>query len=187
MVKRTINKEEKWNGSKERTKNWKVYYMSEQNIVDWNNRFSVGVSLIDEQHKKLVAMTNELYFACSYSTDFGKAQFEMTIHDAVAYVRYHFATEEKIMEKTSYPGLADHRKEHTEFIKQVLENVKAFQEGKSFVPNQFVRFLKDWILSHIAITDSKLGGFLIDLQKTGKLGAITMKEKTHDHVIAAVS
>jgi hemerythrin len=161
--------------------------MSEQNIFEWNNRFSVGISLIDDQHKKLVAMTNELYFACNYSTDFGKAQFEMTIHDAVAYVKYHFATEEKIMEKTSYPGLADHKKEHTEFIKQVLENVKAFQEGKSFVPNQFVRFLKDWILSHIAIIDSKLGVFLTELQKTGKLGAIAMKEKTRGQTAATVS
>jgi hemerythrin len=151
--------------------------MSDQNIVEWNNRLSVGISLIDDQHKKLVAMTNELYFACNYSTDFGKAQFERTVHGAVTYVKYHFATEEKIMEKTFYPGMENHKKEHTEFIQKVLENVKAFEEGKFYVPNHFVRFLKDWILSHIAITDSKLGMFLTDLQKNGKLGAVTIKKK----------
>jgi hemerythrin len=152
--------------------------MSEQNIVEWNNRFSVRVSLIDEQHKKLVVMTNELFFACNYSTDAGKAQFARTIHEAVAYVKYHFATEEKIMERTSYPNREVHKKEHTKFVQKVFENVNAFEEGRLFVPNQFVRFLRDWILSHIAITDSKLGDFLRDLQKTGKLGAIVLKEKT---------
>jgi hemerythrin len=154
--------------------------MSEQNYIEWNNRFSIKISLIDDQHKKLVAMANELYSACNYSTDSGKDQFERTIHDAVDYVKYHFSTEEKIMEKTSYPGMADHKKEHAEFIQKVLEDVKYFEEGKPFVPNQFVRFLKDWVLSHIAITDSKLGDFLTELQKAGKLGALAADKKTDE-------
>ncbi|MDR1177392.1 MAG: bacteriohemerythrin [Spirochaetaceae bacterium] len=149
--------------------------MSEQNIIEWDNRLAVRIPLIDNQHKKLLAMANDLYFACNYSTDSGKNQFERTVHDAVAYIRYHFSTEGRIMERTSYPDRDDHNREHTEFIKKVLENVKAFEEGKLFVPFRFVRFLRDWVLSHIAITDSKLGIFLTGLQKTGKPGVITMK------------
>jgi hemerythrin len=154
--------------------------MAEQKFVEWDDRFSVGIPLVDSQHKQLIVMTNALYLACSYNTAAAKAQFQNTVHQAVAYVKYHFSTEEQIMEKTAYPGMADHKKQHADFVQTVFDNVKAFEEGKNFVPNQFVRFLKDWVLSHIAITDSKLGDFLIKLQKEGKLGKITMKKKTPD-------
>jgi hemerythrin len=151
---------------------------TEQDFVDWKDRYSIGIPLIDEQHKKLLVMTNKLFLACNYSTDSGKAQFKQTVHDAVAYIKFHFATEEKIMELTAYPGLAAHKKEHTDFVHTVFDDVKAFEQGKPLVPNQFVRFLKDWVLSHIAITDGKMGNFLIGLKKAGKLGNITMKKKT---------
>jgi hemerythrin len=156
--------------------------MKEKNFVEWSDSYSIRIPLVDEQHKKLLAMTNDLYFACNYSTDFGKAQFEETVHGAVAYVKYHFATEEKIMALTTYPYMAEHKKQHTDFVFKVLNAVKAFEEGTPLVPNQFVKFLRDWILSHVAITDSKMGVFLTGLQKAGKLGAITMKKKYPDRL-----
>jgi hemerythrin len=122
-------------------------------------------------------MANKLYSACHYSNEAAKEQFKKTVHEAVAYVTYHFSTEEKIMVAVNYPGLSVHKKEHNDFTQEVLTQVRAFEEGKKFVPNLFVRFLKDWVLSHIAVTDSKLGEFLIMLQKEGKLGEITMKKK----------
>jgi hemerythrin len=122
-------------------------------------------------------MTNNLYSACQYSNETAKEEFKKTVHNAVKYVKYHFSTEEQIMEKVSFPEFQDHKKQHTDFTQEVLNEVKAFEEGKKFVPNQFVRFLRDWVLSHIAITDSKLGEFLVKLQKEGKLGKITMKKK----------
>ena len=149
-----------------------------QNFVEWDDRFSVGVPLIDSQHKQLLEMTNELYLACRYSSTSAKEQFKKTAHGAVVYVKYHFSTEEQIMEKTAYPEMGPHKKAHAEFVQKVLTDVASFEKGKQFIPYQFVRFLRDWILSHIAITDSKMGNFLLELQKTGKLGKITMKKKT---------
>jgi hemerythrin len=153
-----------------------------KNLVEWSDSYSIRIPLIDEQHKKLLAMTNDLYAACNYNTDSGRKQFEQTIHDAVAYTKYHFATEEKIMLLISYPHMKQHKKEHTDFVRTILENVRAFEEGKPLVPNQFVRFLKDWILSHVAITDSKMGDFITGLQMSGKLGGSSMKKKYPDRL-----
>ncbi|HOV15815.1 MAG TPA: hemerythrin, partial [Spirochaetota bacterium] len=53
-----------------------------------------------------------------------------------------------------------HKLAHEEFIKKILEEVKNFETGKQFVPNHFVRFLRDWTLEHIAIEDKKYETFL---------------------------
>ena len=161
-----------------------------QKFVEWEDKFSVSIPLVDSQHKRLIEMTNQLHEACGYDTDFAMDQFKKTAHDTVVYVKYHFSTEEQIMEKTEYPGYAEHKKFHAEFVMEVIKYVASFEEGKKFVPNQFVRFLKDWVLSHIAIVDSKMGHYIAELQKTGKLGKITMKRKneagTEKHIILAV-
>ena len=163
---------------------------TKQKFVAWEDRFSVNIPIVDSQHKHLIDMTNELHDACRLNDTFAKDQFRKTIQDAVAYIKHHFSTEEQIMEKIAYPGLAEQKKLHVEFIKEVLKNVAAFEEGKKFIPSLFVRFLRDWVLSHIAIVDSKLGHFLADLQKKGKIGIITMKRKneggTENQIVLAV-
>ncbi|MCL2069810.1 MAG: bacteriohemerythrin [Treponema sp.] len=135
-----------------------------KNFVEWEDRFSIGVPLIDSQHKQLIAATNELYKACLSNDEYAREQFRTTVREAVAYVKHHFSTEEQIMEKVAFPGMAEHKKIHAEFALEVLRNVEEFEKGQKFVPNQFVRFLKDWVLSHIAVIDIYLGNFIVDRQ-----------------------
>ena len=158
----------------------------EKNIISWENRLSIHIPLIDSQHKLLIAMTNKLHEACKEGDESAKEQFMKTVSEVVAYVSYHFSTEEQIMEKTEYPGFQIHKKHHIEFVHQVLQNVGSFREGKKYVPNQFVRFLRDWILSHVAFMDSKLGQFIVNLQKMGQLGKIVIDDKDSKPVILAI-
>jgi hemerythrin len=51
----------------------------------------------------------------------------------------------------------------------MVTDVQSFQDGRKFVPNNFVRFLKDWILSHIAIQDTLYAKYIVDLKKQGQL------------------
>ena len=149
--------------------------MKELKFVEWDDRYSIFIPVVDDQHKRLIDMTNQLHNACRLGDSSAHEQFRLTIREAVSYVKYHFSTEEQIMETTAYPGFADHKKIHTEFAQEVLKNVSAFEEGKKFVPNQFVRFLRDWVMSHIAFVDSKMGEYIVELQKSGELSKITKK------------
>ena len=151
--------------------------MKEQNYVKWDDRYSIGIPLVDNQHKQLVVLTNELYKACHFSNEAAKEKFRKAIREAVAYVKFHFSVEERIMEKADYPEYAVHKKHHIEFIQEILNNVMAFETGKRFVPRQFAKFLWDWILSHIAITDSKLRDHLLKLYDAGKIDCITVNKK----------
>ena len=139
-------------------------------LVEWNERYSVGIPKIDEQHKELLRLTNELYASCLKDNDEeAKAHFKSTVGAIVNYVSEHFGAEERLLQRINYPWYAKHKQEHDNFVKKVLEQVKEFSEGKSFVPNNFVRYLKDWILSHIAMSDKQYSEYIFKLKREGKL------------------
>jgi hemerythrin len=151
--------------------------MKDNNIVEWSNRYSVGIDLVDDQHKKLIDMTNTLYLGCLHGDEAARSFFLETIHKAVDYVKYHFSTEEKIMERIDYPGFATHKTEHHDFVREIIQEVRQFQDGKSFVPNMFVRYLRDWVFTHMALSDKGYADYLIELKKQGKLYRFTIKPK----------
>ncbi|MDR1239429.1 MAG: bacteriohemerythrin [Treponema sp.] len=143
--------------------------MKENELIHWGDRYRIGIPLIDEQHKTLIDMTNTLYLGCLEGDESANAYFLKTIHEAVDYVRFHFTTEEKLLERINYPGLTAHKKEHENFVKEILQQVQAFQEGKKFVPNIFVRYLRDWVLTHIAVSDKLYARYLVEMKKQGVL------------------
>ncbi|MDR0909312.1 MAG: bacteriohemerythrin [Spirochaetaceae bacterium] len=135
-------------------------------FVQWEDRYSVGIPAIDEQHKKLIDLTNDLYDSCIAGTDTAKRDFGKALHAAVDYVRVHFSFEEAMLKKANYPYLEWHKKQHGEFVQQILQDAKDFDDGQKFVPNKFVRFLRDWILSHIAMVDKSYSNFILKGNKT---------------------
>jgi hemerythrin len=137
-------------------------------LVEWDEKYSIGIPLIDDQHKKLIEMTNTLYRGCLGGPETADAYFKEAIQGTVDYVKYHFAMEEKLLEQVQYPGLAEHKKQHQGFIRKILEDVQNFQQGKKFVPNTFVRFLKDWILSHIALMDTQYAAYILKNRREKK-------------------
>ena len=124
-----------------------------QELITWTNKFSCGIKLIDEQHKGLVDLINEMFNHVQGDMIQEQEYFSLIIHETVKYVKNHFATEERIMIATNFPGYASHKKEHDNFVYTIVENVKDYQTGKRFILINFTRFLKDWALSHIAFVD----------------------------------
>ncbi|MDR0586297.1 MAG: bacteriohemerythrin [Treponema sp.] len=124
-------------------------------LVTWSPTFSVGIKLIDEQHRELLNLTNDLFNHCIGDEAAERAYFEKVIHEAVSYVKIHFSTEEKIMRKTNFSGYLDHKREHDTFVLTVVEQIRTFNEGKKFNLTVFTKFLKNWILTHIALKDKQ--------------------------------
>lgn len=149
--------------------------MQETNLIEWSDRYRIGIPLIDEQHKKLIDMTNELYIGCLGGDEAAEAYFLKTVHDAVDYVRFHFTTEERLLERINYPDIVGHKKEHENFVREILQQVQAFQEGKKFVPNVFVRYLRDWVLTHIAVSDKLYAAYLVEMKKQEVLFSSSLK------------
>ncbi|MDR0447423.1 MAG: bacteriohemerythrin [Treponema sp.] len=151
--------------------------MESHDLVTWQKSYSVNIPLIDSQHIELVNLTNKLYQGCLKGKESTAEVFMQVVHSTVDYVKYHFSTEEKIMERINYPDFAVHKNEHNDFVREVLKAVEDFSKGTSFKPLNFVMYLKEWILAHIAYSDTLLGKYLINLKQTGELQNITLKIK----------
>jgi hemerythrin len=128
--------------------------------VQWHSSYSVGIRLIDSQHQELIRMTNALFKSCLQGDKAAREFFKKVIRSAVDYINFHFSTEEKIFVLVNYPLAAAHKKEHESFVAEVVKQSKDFEEGRKFVPNAFARFLKNWVLSHIAISDRKYAEYI---------------------------
>jgi len=124
-------------------------------LISWNSKLSCGVKLIDDQHKGLVDLVNEMFNHVTGNFVQEHDYFTRVIHEVVQYVKKHFATEEKIMLAVKFSGYAEHKKEHDTFIRVIINNIHEFEAGKRFTLSAFTRYLKDWILSHIALVDKQ--------------------------------
>ena len=110
-------------------------------------------------------MANELYEGCTQGEEAARAYFASVIKKAVSYVKEHFTSEEQLLQQIGYPDFHAHKKQHEDFVKTILEEVKAFQEGRKFVPNHFARYLRDWTLEHIAVSDRAYKDFVLQKLK----------------------
>jgi len=149
-----------------------------RDVVVWQNSYSVKLKLVDEQHMHLINLTNKLFAACMAGKEKTKTVFFETIREAVDYVGYHFSTEEKLMQRVNYPEFAKHKQEHLDFVREVLGKLEEYTTGnKLFAPLSFVYFLRDWILHHVAVSDRKMGDYILMLHRNGELQKMTVKVK----------
>lgn len=133
-------------------------------LMEWNDRLSVGVDMIDTDHKRLVSMVNELHDAVRAAR--GKDVLGKVLDGLVDYTKSHFGREEVEMKKLNYPKAADHMREHAALAKQVLEVQAKYRAGNHAVLSmEVMAFLRDWLLKHIQGSDRALGVFLIDQKK----------------------
>lgn len=123
------------------------------NLIAWNENLSVNIKEINEQHKKLIAMINDLNSAMGSGK--GKDVMGQILSGLVEYTKTHFKREEELMQKHQYPGYLSHKALHDALTKQVVDTMNKFQEGKAIVTVEVMSFLKDWLVTHIQNTDRK--------------------------------
>ncbi|MCI5178274.1 MAG: hemerythrin [Candidatus Electrothrix sp. AW3_4] len=126
-------------------------------LIRWNDNFSVNVTMIDHDHKKLVAMINELTDAMK--AGHGKDVLGKILDELIQYTATHFQREEKYFQQIKYPDAVAHKREHTDFVKKVTEFKKEFDAGRVTVSVNILQFLSKWLQHHIRVSDQKYSKF----------------------------
>lgn len=127
-------------------------------LLTWNDSYSVGVKMLDDQHKGLVSVLNELHAAMMG----GKAK-DITgplLRSLVKYTEQHFTAEEALLTRSNYPRLAEHKTHHQGLTRQVLEFAGRFERGEISLTVQLLTFLRDWLTNHILKEDHQYGPWL---------------------------
>ena len=127
-------------------------------LITWTDALSVNIKEINEQHKKLISMINELHSAMGSGK--GKDAMGTILGNLVEYTKTHFAYEEGLMQKHNYPGYLNHKSLHDALTKKAVDLHTSFKEGKTLVTVEVMNFLKDWLSNHIQDTDKKYGPYL---------------------------
>lgn len=127
-------------------------------LVEWDEKFSVNIAEIDNQHQKLVELINILHKAMQIGR--GKDVLGEVLEGLINYTMLHFPTEENYLKEFSYSGYLRHKKEHDIMTKQALELKKSYDSGGIIIPINVMQILKDWLNKHILETDKEYSEFL---------------------------
>lgn len=128
-------------------------------LMTWTEEMSVGVKVLDEDHKTLIAMLNDLNDGIEANR--AKATLETVIEKLSNYTRFHFAREERMFAETGYSRGASHKAEHALLAKRVMNLQARFESGQSReLGMETMAFLKSWLTDHILGSDQMYGAHL---------------------------
>jgi hemerythrin len=128
--------------------------------MQWQDSLSVGIDIIDNQHKQWIQHFNNAAEAVSANQN--PTQISKTLGFLIDYTEAHFSTEEKYMTENNYAGLQEHRGKHDELRSTLSNLVKDFEE-EGVTPRlaeAIDSFLGNWLLQHIKEIDTKFGSFV---------------------------
>ena len=130
--------------------------------IEWDDNLSIGIDIIDEQHKMLIQRLGDLTRAMEMKQ--GEMEITKTLEFMIDYTDFHFSSEEKHMAQNNYPGLEYQKKEHEQFrstLKRIVEDFE--QEGPTrALVDSINTFLGNWLIKHIKQVDLEFGEFLND-------------------------
>ena len=128
--------------------------------MPWTPDLSVGVAMIDEQHKMLFEKIDKLFEAGRNNQ--AKEYISNLLDFLDAYTKKHFSDEEKYMLRIHYPGYAAQKKAHEDFIKQLAKLKSDYQSsgGSLLIILNTNQILLDWLIKHVSHMDKKIGEFV---------------------------
>ncbi len=133
--------------------------MASDQFVEWKDEYSVGIDSIDQQHKKLLNLINQLQTAVDYSTG---EQFEReALDELVDYTKTHFTYEEGLMRDNDYPDFEPHKAQHEKMFEKVREVLAEYEQDQDTAMANAAEYLKDWLINHINGTDKEYSSYLI--------------------------
>jgi len=126
---------------------------------NWDLSYETGVEIIDNQHKRLFEIINDLDEAIEAGK--GREIYAALFEELANYFTEHFGTEEKLMEKHEYPKMETHLEKHNDFTNKVKGFHRQALAGTEGVSLDVLQYLVNWLTDHIRAIDQEMGDYLI--------------------------
>ncbi len=127
--------------------------MKGENMIEWDDKYSVGISIIDNEHKKLISIMNKAVVLEQNSNN--PKEIAEVLNEMNKYAQSHFATEEAYMIKVNHPDYENHRKEHQAFSIETMAFFDKITNSNRQLICEILEHLKSWLVKHVLGTDTK--------------------------------
>lgn len=127
--------------------------------VKWDDSLSVGIDAIDEQHRYLLDLINDLYNVVSQKT--GTREVARLIKSTDAYAKVHFRAEELMMQHYGYSDIHNQEQQHHAFEAKIREFYEELHDNPLVAQFDVLSYLRDWLIHHIRVEDTKLRSLVI--------------------------
>jgi putative two-component system response regulator len=122
--------------------------------VRWDDSLRIGIDVIDEHHRYLFDLTNDLYEVVS--TRRGSREVARVMKALDQYVQVHFRAEERMMDYHAYPALDRQKDQHGEFEDRLREFYAELHDNPLTAQFDVLVYLRSWLVRHILHEDAKL-------------------------------
>jgi hemerythrin len=154
--------------------------MTTQNSKYWSEDLVLGHTVIDGQHKALVALYEDLEEAISKGA--GLEMLSQTLSFLYKYVLTHFNTEEQEMLRHDYPDFADHSLRHDKFkewVFQFRDHVRSSPEDPNNI--ELARsIILNWVADHIMNIDRKFITYVKENKSSQPQEQFVMEAALHE-------
>lgn len=143
-----------------------------ENELKWNERFNIGVDVVDKAHQKLFSIVRKLMqlnedeknrqWACAEGIKYFKS-----------YAIKHFAEEEKYMKSIDYSGYEMHKRLHDNMRDKTLPALEKDLMDSDYSPESIQHFLGiclGWLTGHIMVEDCAISGRTVNKWNKDKTG-----------------
>lgn len=125
----------------------------------WQQNFSVGNAVLDNQHKRLLHLCDKAIYCLDLEDRSSAAEFHLILNDLSGYVTEHFRTEERLLSHFNYPLVEKHKEEHDAYNARLIEFLFAATLG-NIDKNGLSRYLREWWAEHILCSDKQFSWFI---------------------------
>jgi hemerythrin len=129
-------------------------------LLQWEDRYSVGVAAVDHEHKELIDLINRLYAeAISQGSKDAISNFFGDLFKAIS---SHFALEERLMRERGYDQLIQHKNDHERLLDELRDIMEDFDASERIDDKLLAQRLDAWFSRHFERHDARLHNVLGD-------------------------
>ena len=132
----------------------------------WKKEFELGISTIDDQHKKLLEIGNRIndLLISHEDDDDNYDEIFSVVEELKDYTIYHFKTEEDLFIKYKYPEYDLHKVEHDDFSAYIESvDLDSIDENQKQFLKELLGKIVQWVFKHIITTDFMYKDYLLKL------------------------
>lgn len=123
-------------------------------LLQWKDRYSVGIEAVDHEHRELIDLINRLHD--EVMTTRSQETIEAFFGDLFRGISAHFALEERFMREHRYDRLPQHKADHERLLDEIRDIMEEARKSDHINQSVLAARLDAWFSRHFESHDAAL-------------------------------